>query len=191
MECTFGSPWFRLPPREDCIVRLIELVTRLLAAGRTPVIEAYALGKAQEVTRILTLHGIPVCQHADVAPVSAVYCECGVELGEYAVMNGRPPRNRAIVVPPGRKYRYLPGIDGVRIAVTGWAADPMAKYRLGVDYAIPISDHADYDDLFAAVEQVGPSEVYCTHGPASFVDCLRHAGWNAFPLGKARQGRLF
>ena len=39
-----------------------------------------------------------------------------------------------------------------------------------------------YDELFEAVERVNPRKIYCTHGPASFVDCLRAAGHNAFPL---------
>ena len=56
----------------------------------------------------------------------------------------------------------------VRIAVTGWAVDPRAKYRFGVDHAMPLSDHADYDELFEAVARVEPRVVYCTHGPEEF-----------------------
>ena len=51
-----------------------------------------------------------------------------------------------------------------------------------MDHAIPLSDHADYDELLAAVDQVAPRVVYCTHGPESFVDCLRSAGHNAHVL---------
>ena len=79
----------------------------------------------------------------------------------------------------------------VRFAVTGWAVDESAKYRLGVDHAIPLSDHADYDDLFEAVRRVAASKVYCTHGPESFVERLRDADVDAHPLGRPSQGRLF
>ena len=79
----------------------------------------------------------------------------------------------------------------VRIAVTGWAVDPRTKYRLGVDHAVPLSDHADYDELFEAVARVEPRVVYCTHGPESFVDRLRDAGYDARPLGRPSQKRLF
>ena len=64
------------------------------------------------------------------------------------------------------------------------------QYRLGVDHAIPLSDHADYDELFAAVEQVEPRVIYCTHGPVKFVDRLCEAGHNAYPLDERRIGAL-
>ncbi len=64
------------------------------------------------------------------------------------------------------------------------------KYRLGVDRAIPLSDHADYDELFEAVERVEPKVIYCTHGPVKFVERLREAGHNAYPLDEKRHGGL-
>jgi Cft2 family RNA processing exonuclease len=181
-----------LPPRDQAIGQLLDLVRRTLANDQTPVIEAYALGKAQEVTRILTDAGMAVLQHHEVHRVSQVYEQQGMSLGNVMRLAAPLVPGKAVVVPPGRRYKQLAGVRRpVRIAVTGWASDPSAKYRLGVDHAVPLSDHADYDDLFSAVEQVSPREVYCTHGPASFVDRLLDAGWNAFVLGRARQQRLF
>ncbi len=52
-----------------------------LDSGATPVVEAYVLGKSQEVTRLLTGAGIPVLQHPKIYDVSQVYRACGVELG--------------------------------------------------------------------------------------------------------------
>jgi putative mRNA 3-end processing factor len=192
MESTFGDPKYRLPPRDEVIGQLVDVVRRTLAGNQTPIIEAYALGKAQEVIRILTDAGIPVLQHYEVHRVSKVYEQQGVSLGNAQRLAAYLVPGKAIVIPPGRRHLPLPGVKKpVRIAVTGWAGDPSAKFRLGVDHAIPLSDHADYDDLFAAVEQINPREIHCTHGPTSFVDRLLEAGWNAFVLGRARQERLF
>lgn len=192
MESTFGDPNYRLPPREEVVGELVDVVRRTLAANQTPVIEAYALGKSQEVTRILTDAGIAVLQHYEVHRVSKVYEQQGMPLGNFMRLAAYLVPGKAVIVPPGRRHQPIPGVKKpVRIAVTGWAGDPSAKYRLGVDHAIPLSDHADYDDLFKAVEQVNPREIHCTHGPASFVDRLLDAGWNAFVLGRARQERLF
>jgi putative mRNA 3-end processing factor len=193
MECTFGRPHYRLPPREEVIAQLLELVLAALADGKTPVIHAYALGKSQEITKLLTGNGVSVLQHPMIYAVSRVYQECGVDLGDFGLFDGRPLNGQAVVtLPRGSRNFRLPGLGKtVSIAVTGWAADSRAKYRLGVDHALPLSDHADYDQLVEAVRRVEPREVYCTHGPAEFADHLRDLGFNAYPLFPPPQRRLF
>jgi len=190
IECTFGHPNYRLPPREEVLEQLFTIVRRTLDDGATPVIVAYMLGKSQEVTRLLTGQGIGVLQHRKIYEVSQIYEQCGMELGRYELFEGRPRDGWAIVVPP-----RTPPLDHVprevRIAVTGWAMDERAKYRLRVDHAVPLSDHADYNVLFEAVERVAPKEIYCTHGNETFVDRLIDAGHDARPLGRPVQGRLF
>jgi Cft2 family RNA processing exonuclease len=187
IESTYGEPQYRHPPRAESVARLIEACRCALADGATPVIQAYALGKGQEVTGILTAAGIPVLQHRSVFEVSQVYTVCGIDLGRYAEYQGRPLAGHAVVTPPSmHRPGHLPGLGRtVSIAVTGWATHAGARRRMGVDHAIALSDHADYDELFAAVDRVGAREIYCTHGPASFVDRLREAGFNAFPLARA------
>jgi len=191
IESTFGRPDYRLPPRRQVLDQLFALVRETLNDGAVPVIQAYMLGKGQEVTRLLTAEGIPVLQHRDIFAVSQVYEACGVDLGRYECFTGKAVPGWAVVVPP-RTGGTLEGLGRhVRIAVTGWAMDPRTKYRLKVDHALPLSDHADYDELFEAVARVAPRVIYCTHGPESFVDRLRDAGHDARPLGRSSQGRLF
>ena len=187
IESTYGNPMYRHPPRDAALDQLFTLVRRALADGATPVVEAYVLGKSQEITRLLTGAGIPVLQHPKIFEVSQVYRACGVDLGDCQRYAGQPLPGHAVVVPP-RMHRAgrLPGLRRtVTFAVTGWATHARTRVRLGVDHAIALSDHADYDELFEAVERVAPKVVYCTHGPTSFVDCLRAAGHNAFPLEPA------
>jgi Cft2 family RNA processing exonuclease len=190
MESTYGKEHYRLPPRDESIAKLIATVTRVLNDGRTPVIQAYVLGKAQEVTRILTLAGIRVVQHPLVYAVSEVYRRCGCELGPIELCNGPPPADAAVVAPPRRqKAVSLSGLRrSVTIALTGWAIDPAWRWRLGADYAIPLSDHADFDELIECIERVEPSVIYCTHGPAEFVDYLRKRGHNAHDLATCGRG---
>jgi putative mRNA 3-end processing factor len=190
MESTFGDPRYRLPPSVETIAQLCQLVRETLAAGATPVVEAYPLGKSQELTRLLSDAGFSVVQHRKIVPLSRVYEAFGVNLGRYTVLTGRPPSDRVVIVPP-RTPPLAPPQHEVRLAVTGWALDPGVKDRLGVDQAVPLSDHADYDQLLAAVARVGPRRVYCTHGPARFVDHLRDAGYDAHPLGRESPLSLF
>jgi len=189
IESTYGHPDYRMPPREECLGEFFTLVRRALADEMVPVIQGYVLGKSQEVTRLLTDAGIPVLQHRSIYEVSRMYESLGCPLGRFERFRGRAEPGWAIIVPPGTPLTGLP--RQVRFALTGWAMDRGAKYRLGVDHAIPLSDHADYDELIEAIERVGPQAVYCTHGPESFVDRLLDLGYNAHVLGKPRQGRLF
>jgi putative mRNA 3-end processing factor len=193
MESTFGDPRYRLPPREEVIAQLVGIVERLLHAGRTPVIRAYTLGKSQEVTRILADRGIGVLAHPLVYRVSRVYEAAGCDLGTYEEYRGEASPGHVVIAPPRtQKDATLRGLSRkAEIAVTGWAAAPGAHYRLGVDYAVPLSDHADYDELIECVERVQPEVVYCTHGPESFVERLVALGHNAYPLAAGRQMRLF
>jgi Cft2 family RNA processing exonuclease len=189
IESTYGDPQYRHPPREAAISQLLETVEGIFARGATPVIAAYALGKAQEVSRILTQHGIPVLQHHDAMTVSRVYFECGVDLGAVALYEDGPLPGHAVVAPPAKcRPHALPGLTRYEtIAVTGWAARANASARLRVDHAVPLSDHADFDELLAAIERVSAQEVYCTHGPAQFVELLRARGVNAHRLESGRR----
>jgi Cft2 family RNA processing exonuclease len=190
MESTYGDPRYRFTSRDETIERLLTIVHEAIRLGKTPVVHAYTLGKAQEVTRLLTAAGVRVLQHADVFAVSQVYEACGVPLGDYALLRGSAPVGVAIVAPP-RLHRPGGMPDGpnqVRIAVTGWALDEATLRRWGVEHAVPLSDHADFAQLLETVERVGPSEIYCTHGPEGFVDELRQRGHNAQLLGKPKGG---
>src|SRR5688572_3378797 len=61
-------------------------------------LHAYVLGKAQEVTRILTSHGIPVLQHPLTYAVSCVYNACGIDLGDCSPYTGEALPGHAVIV---------------------------------------------------------------------------------------------
>src|SRR4029079_11629263 len=182
-----------MPPREESIAQLIGIVTRVLAAGRTPVVHAYVLGKAQEVTKVLAAAGLGIVQHPLVYAISLIYERCGCDLGLLERCDGSPPPDAVVVAPPRRqKAATLTGLRRpVSIGVTGWAIDPACRWRLGADYAVPLSDHADFDELVECIERVEPSVIYCTHGPAGFVTLLRGRVYNAHALEDCHAGRPF
>ncbi len=193
MESTFGHPRYRLPARHLVIEQLLEAIARAEAAGLLPVIVAYALGKAQEVTTLLARAGRTVVQHPHIAQVSDVYREQGVDLGGYRPHDGPFAPGEVLVTLPqaARELRTL-GLQGIfSIAVTGWAIHPATRFRQGVDLALPLSDHADFDELIELARLVEPEIVYTTHGPTEFADHLRDVGFNARPLVPEAQRRLF
>lgn len=189
MESTFGQPRYRFPERRETELALLELIQRALDSGQTPVIHAYALGKSQEVTAVLARAGIPVQQHPEIYATSRVYEGLGVDLGELSQYAGRAlPGHVVMTLPRGQRSWRLGGIDRVvSFALTGWAMDGGTRHRLGVDHALPFSDHADFDELLELVDRVAPRVVYCTHGPQSFVQELASRGIDARPLAPPRQ----
>jgi Cft2 family RNA processing exonuclease len=190
METTYGDPRFRLPAREEAIGTLIDLVQQVLTAGRTPLVHAYVLGKAQEVSQILQAAGLHVVQHPQVYEITKVYRRCGCPLEGVSLCEGPVPRGAvAVVPPPWQRVAPLAGLKkAVHIGVTGWAMDSQHALARTFDHVVPLSDHADYAELMECIDRVAPTVIYCTHGPASFVAHLRHKGYNAFALEDCQHG---
>jgi Cft2 family RNA processing exonuclease len=63
--------------------------------------------------------------------------------------------------------------------MSGWAIDPNARYRYGVELALPLSDHADFDELLELIDRVRPKKVLAHHGFPQFVDHLKQRGIDA------------
>jgi Cft2 family RNA processing exonuclease len=181
MECTFGVPRYVFPPDDEVHERIHRFVERAHSDGAAPVILGYALGKAQEAMALLATWGYPIRIQRSVAPIAAVYENFGLQLGDYRPYNGSLLPGEVLVAPPSARPRLPPGARTMYLS--GWAIDPTTKYRLRVDEVLPLSDHADFDELVAFVQRVQPRRVYTTHGPAAFADHLRRLGYDAQHLG--------
>ncbi len=175
MECTFGAANFRFPPREQLVAQLLECVHKSLAVNRTPVLFAYALGKAQEITRVLADHQVPVMVHPQIAALHRTYEALGCRVGPYELDAPERRAGHALIMPP----RGTPGGTcrlperRSEIVLSGRCLDSAYRWRMGGDYHLPWSDHADYDELLDCVERVDPAVVYCWHGQPEFVETLR------------------
>lgn len=202
MESTFGLPLFRFPPWRQVVDRLLEVVAEAMKAGRQPIVMGYALGKSQEITRILTDGGFPVTAHGAVYQMNQIHERLGVALGPYrrykaADFHGPaalPLEERGVLVAPPNVARggFVTRFDNpCRIVLTGWAILKNAKYRYGVDHALPLSDHADFGELLELVERVRPKKVYSHHGYREFADTLRARGHDAELARPDEQLRLF
>lgn len=192
METTFGSPDFKMPPRDVTIAKLVETVSRLLRLGKTPLIRTYVVGKSQELLKILTDADIPVAVHPEVANYAEIYQDFGCDLGEFVVCSKDPPADHALIFPPAaarqsRSHRLPESCQA--IAVTGWAAVENHPRVRHADYRFPLSDHADYDALLETVARVQPQRIYCYHGYRQFVDDLRSRGHDAQWLSECQSIR--
>lgn len=168
-EATFGLPVFRHPDDRDEIARLLRSVAQF--PERAHMIGAYALGKAQRVIRLLREAGWerPIYVHGALERLNALYEAHGVALGPLAPATSAVKKDFAgeiIVAPPSalqdRWSRRFP--DPVAAFASGWMQVRARARQRGVELPLVISDHADWDELTATVDELRPGELWITHG---------------------------
>lgn len=181
IETTFGLPKYVFPPSEAVLAGIVEFCKSALAAGATPALLAYSLGKAQEVLAALGAAGLTSMPHSSMVKLLPVYERAGYRFPGLVEWSDR--RDAVIVCPPSSR-NSLSGITDLRTAVaTGWALDASTVFRSRCDAAFPLSDHAGYDDLLRHVEDVAPRRVLTLHGFAQeFARDLRARGIEAWAL---------
>jgi len=190
METTFGRPEFRFPPAEQVWARIVEFCRDTLAAGKTPVLLGYSLGKSQELLCGLGRASLPVMLHPRVHELTKLFAELGQRLPPYEAFAPNAARGKVLLLPTGASAgKWLGEVGPVRTAVcTGWALEPSCRFRYGTDAAFPLSDHADFAELLELVEGVAPKRVLTVHGfAADFAQSLRDLGWDAHALSEADQ----
>lgn len=168
-EATFGLPVFRHPPIERELAKLTDALAA--SPGRCIAVGAYALGKAQRVIAELRRmgHHDPIYLHGALEKMCALYEEHGVALGDLrpATAASRDAmRGHVIVCPPSalndRWSRRLP--DPITAMASGWMRIRQRARQRNVELPLIISDHADWDELTATIEEVNPQESWITHG---------------------------
>src|SRR6266576_6574856 len=94
--------------------------------------------------------GLTIGLHATSYGVTEVYRELGCEFPPYQRLGDAGPRPAVVIMPPTARRAALVDRLGVfkTAALTGWAMDRSLKDRLEVDAIFPLSDHADFEELW-------------------------------------------
>jgi Cft2 family RNA processing exonuclease len=147
------------------------------------VVLAYALGKGQEALELLLRRDYRVTLHGSIWNMAEIYRECGVEFsGPYEKYDRNHLRGRVLITPPGcRKQPMITNIERRYVMMlTGWAMHKSAPYMYkNVDLVLPLSDHADYDELVRLARESGAARIITMHGEPKFAAHLRELGLNA------------
>ncbi len=195
MESTFGLPRYVFPPKPEVLAAVRRFVDDALSDGVTPVLLAYALGKAQEIQKYLGELGYRLRAHAAVHALNRVYERHGVALPNVRPLGSEgPARDEVVVAPPHlSRSAAVTRIRRRRTAVlTGWAVDRSRAFWRGSDAAFPLSDHADFPALLRYARASGAGRVYTLHGFAGdLARALGREGMRAQPLESARQLELW
>ena len=170
-EATFGLPVFRHPPARAEIDKLLASLAQF--PERAHLVGAYSLGKAQRVIRLLREAGYdrPVYLHGAMERLCRLYEEFGVALGPLApatVARGKGGEfaGAVVICPPSeiaeRWARRFP--EPVACFASGWMRIRQRAKQSNVELPLILSDHADWDELTATIEEIDPAEVWVTHG---------------------------
>ena len=183
-ESTFGLPIYRWRPQAEIFEGINAWWRANQSAGRTSVLFAYSLGKAQRVLAGVDAAIGPIFVHGAVAKLLPHYAAAGVKLPE--ISPATKADARGLVIAPGsadgtpwlRKFG-----DTSKAFASGWMMLRGARRRQALDRGFVLSDHADWAGLIASIRATGAERVWVTHGSTdTMVRWLREHGWDADAL---------
>lgn len=170
IESTFGLPIYRWPDPRDEFTRLNEWWRANAANGRTSIVMAYGLGKAQRVLAGLDPSIGPIGVHGAVEKLIPDYVEQGIELPEVVHTTQKARKGLRgvglIIAPPGiLGSPWLRSFGSTRTSMaSGFMVVRGRRRWRSFDHGCVISDHADWPGLLGAVEASGAKSVGVTHG---------------------------
>jgi len=169
-ESTFGLPIYNWKSQEEIFQTIQEWIFANNQVGKTSVLTAYSLGKAQRLLTCVAETRLPVFLHGAVHNVHQVLVDAGWKLPHAERITPDTPKDKikgGIVIAPGGAdstpwmKRFIPYSLGV---CSGWMQVRGNVRRRNADAGFVLSDHADWKGLLATIKATGASKVFVTHG---------------------------
>lgn len=190
-EATFGKTAFTFPPRDQTYRQIVQWVVEKVKEDKPPTFYVYALGKAQEIIKILNrFTEVKVSVHPRIARVNKVYAKSKIRLKTH-LQEERVEGDKTVTVYPNHLIRTHTAARGTPAVATGWAVK--SNWRRD---SFPLSSHADFVQLLNFTKECKPKKVYTLFGsPPSKTDSLeaaiqRKLGIPARPLPTTKQQQL-
>jgi putative mRNA 3-end processing factor len=169
-ESTFGLPIYHWKPQAEIFNSIQDWVKKNREAGKTSVLIAYSLGKAQRLLSCLPAVTEKIFVHGAVWNVHQALVQAGVALPEVVRVLPDMPRElfrgQVVLAPSGAEdspwiRRFNPYEVGV---CSGWMQVRGNVRRRNADAGFALSDHADWKGLLEAVKGTGSEQVFVNHG---------------------------
>lgn len=187
-ESTFGLPVFRWPDQSTMAQSINAWWRKNASEGRSSVLFAYALGKAQRLLSMIDASIGPIYTHGAVENTNKVLRDLGLLIPSTAKVEQQAKacfKGAIVIAPPSAQgsawmKRF---VEPQTAFASGWMMMRGTRRRRNADRGFVLSDHADWDGLIGAVKQTGAEHIYVTHGYAdTFARYLSDEGWNAQPI---------
>jgi putative mRNA 3-end processing factor len=186
-ESTFGLPIYRWKPQPVIFDDIEKWITDNQSAGKTSVLIAYSLGKAQRVLQAVKRVTSNIYAHGAIYNMHQTLLQSNIlpegTLPEIKrVMPDTPKdefKNAVVIAPPSAESslwmrKFNPYSLGI---CSGWMQVRGNQRRKNADGGFALSDHCDWNGLLRAIEQTGAQKVFVTHGfQSAFSRYLNEAG---------------
>ena len=182
-ESTFGLPIYKWRSQQEIFQDIREWVMTNKEAGKTSVLIAYSLGKAQRVMQCIKDMDLKIFLHGAVWNVHQTLLQAGYDLPNAERITPETSkedhRGQLVIAPPsadGTSWmkKFSPYSVGV---CSGWMQVRGNVRRRNADAGFALSDHADWNGLLNAVKATGAEKVFVTHGfQAAFSRYLNENG---------------
>lgn len=185
-ESTFGLPIFHWKPQHEVMAEINAWWMMCKEQGKTAILFAYSLGKAQRILSNID-HSIgTVWVHGAVDEMNKAYAEAGILLPEYQRVTADTMKSAfkgGLVIAPGSAdgSPWMKKFEPYETAnASGWMSLRGARRRGATDRGFILSDHADWEELNTAVKATNASQVIVTHGyTQTFAKWLNENGIDA------------
>jgi putative mRNA 3-end processing factor len=182
-ESTFGLPIYQWKPQQVIYTNIQNWIRLNQATGKTSVLIAYSLGKAQRLLRPIAEVSDKIFAHGAIWNVHQTLLEAGHVLPLIERITPDTPKNdlrgSVVIAPPSADgttwmKKLAPYAAGV---CSGWMQVRGNYRRRNADAGFALSDHADWNGLLSAIKATEAQMVYVTHGfQSAFSRYLNEAG---------------
>jgi putative mRNA 3-end processing factor len=169
-ESTFGLPIYQWKPQETVYEEIRHWINSNRENGKTSVLIAYSLGKAQRVLDAVRETGAPIYVHGAIWNTHETLLRSGFDLPRVERVRPDTPKDAlkgtVVIAPPSADgstwmRRFTPYAVGV---CSGWMQVRGNARRRNADAGFALSDHADWKGLLGAIDATGAQKVFVTHG---------------------------
>lgn len=185
-EATFGTPAYQWPAQETVFAGINQWWRHNQTLGKTSILFAYALGKAQRLLAGVDPNIGPIYTHTAVEKLNTIYRAEGIHLPNTLSVNftaKNPAWHTALVLAPpsalatGWHKRFNNFCTGF---ASGWMLTNNSWHLQNYDQGFVLSDHADWPGLLTAINNSSAEAIYVMHTKSkTLVRYLQQQGVNA------------
>lgn len=182
-ESTFGLPIYKWKKQEEIFRSIQEWILKNIDQGKTSILLAYSLGKAQRLLPCIEAVTNKLFAHGAVFNAQQILQDAGWKLPLVKHVSYETSKEElkgaVVLAPPGAaNSSWMKRFGSYSVGIcSGWMQVRGNVRRKNADAGFALSDHADWPGLLDAIKLTGAEKVFVTHGfQSAFSKYLNESG---------------